>query len=204
MEYSVGLPGVWPWLHPTGPVAFTDAILISYWFLSAVIACLVCLPIRWNYTGNRLTVRTWLALGALSLTQIVTTWISLANNARHSREIADYFAWRTDPWYVLYLVTEQHVFATALSWIVLLARRFAQVAKDPWLRTGLWTTTAGVLFLLRQCPTWISVVIAARYDTVLPPRRACRDLHRCWSARQSSRPQPAERHTQAASRHRTP
>ena len=168
LEYSVGLPGIWPWLNRTGPVTFTGAVLISHWLSSAVIACLACLLLRWNYTGRRLAVRTWLALGALSITQIATTWINLANNARHSAELADYFAWYTDPWYASYLVTEQLVLAAVLIWTVLLARRFARVAKDSWLRTGLWTTALGALLLLGQCLTWISVVIAARYGIVLP------------------------------------
>ena len=167
-KYSIGLPGIWPWLNEHGPVAFTGAVLVTNWLSFAVVACLVCLLLRWNYTGKRLTVRTWLALGALSVTQIATTWINLANNARHSQEIADYFAWYTDPWYAFYLVTEQLVLATVLIWAMLLAHRFARVAKDPWLRTGLWTTALGALLLLGQCLTWISVVIAARYGAVLP------------------------------------
>ena len=167
-KYSIGLPGIWPWINEHGPVAFTGAVLVTNWLSFTVVACLVCLLLRWNYTGRKLAVRTSLALGALSITQIATTWINLANNARHSQEIADYFAWYTDPWYAFYLVTEQLVLATVLIWTMLLARRFARVAKDPWLRTGLWTTALGALLLLGQCVTWISVVIAAHYGTVLP------------------------------------
>ena len=167
-KYSIGLPGIWPWINEHGPVAFTGAVLVTNWLSFTVVACLVSLLLRWNYAGKRLTIRTWLALGALSITQIATTWINLANNARHSAEIADYFAWYTDPWYAFYLVTEQLVLAIILIWTMLLACRFAQVAKDPWLRTGLWTTALGALLLLGQCLTWISVVIAAHYDTILP------------------------------------
>lgn len=170
VKYSIGLPGIWPWINEHGPVTFTGAVLVTNWLSFAVVACLVCLLLRWNFADRKLAVRTWLVLGILTATQITTTWISLANDARHSAEIADYFTWYTDPWFALYLVTSQLILAAVLIWTVVLARRFARAAQGRWLRTGLWTTALGALFLLGQCVTWISVVIAAHYGTVLPER----------------------------------
>ena len=167
VEYAIGLPGIWPWLNRTGPIAFTGAVLVSHWLSFALVVCLVCLLLRWNYVGQQLTGRTRLVLGTLVLTQIATTWISLANNSRHATELADYFAWYTDPWYVLYLVTEQLVLATVLIWAARLAQRFARAAKDAWLRTGLWITALGSLLLLGQCLILLSVLIAARFGVVL-------------------------------------
>ena len=169
-KYSIGLPGIWPWLNEHGPVAFTGAVLVTNWLSFAVVACLARLLLRWNFTGHQLAVRTRLVLIALTATQIATTWINLANDARHSQEIADYFAWYTDPWFAFYLVTDQFILAAVLIWTAVLARRYAQSARDRWLRTGLWITALGALFLLGQCVTWISVVIAARYGAILPER----------------------------------
>ena len=166
-EYFIGLPGIWPWLNRVGPIAFSGDVIVSHWLSFAVIACLVCLLLRWNYVGRQLTVRTRLVLSTLALTQIVTTWISLANNARHSAEIEDYFAWYTDPWYVLYLVIGQAVLAVVLIWAILLACRFARAARDPWLRTGLWTTALGSVLLLGQCLVLLSVLAAAHFGVVL-------------------------------------
>lgn len=167
VKYSIGLPGIWPWINEHGPVTFTGAVLVSNWLSFAVVACLVCLLLRWNFAGRELAVRTWLVLATLTATQITTTWINVANDARHSAEIADYFAWYTDPWFTLYLVTSQLILAAVLIWTVVLARRFARAAQSRWLRTGLWTIALGALLLLGQCLTWISIVIAARYSTII-------------------------------------
>ncbi len=167
VEYSIGLPGIWPWLNQHGPIAFSGDMLVSHWLSFAVIACLVCLLLRWNYVGRPLASRTGVALGLLTVTQVATTWISLANNARHSAELVDYFAWYTDPWFTIYLTLGQSVLAVVLVWTVILAFRFARVARDPWLRTGLWITALGAILLLGQCLSEITVLVAARFGIVI-------------------------------------